>query len=194
MSSFTRLAGVAVLLLSLGFLVSALPAPKTDDIHIAITGGGDPVTAALVNLVVNLDVEAKIRALVACDTIAQLQVAVQALVVVLTTCANDLLNVGANVSVGVEAQANIVACVAAIITLLVRVCAQVSVKFGLSVVVALFAQIDVVLRLCLVNLNVCIGGIVALIANAIASATVGLLAQVQLKLCLTVLGLVGASL
>lgn len=63
MSSFTRLAGVAVLLLSLGFLVSALPAPKTDDIHIAITGGGDPVTAALVNLVVNLDVEAKIRAL-----------------------------------------------------------------------------------------------------------------------------------
>lgn len=52
----------------------------------------------------------------ACDTIAQLQVAVQALVVVLTTCANDLLNVGANVSVGVEAQANIVACVAAIIT------------------------------------------------------------------------------
>lgn len=40
-----------------------------------------------------------------------------------------------------------------------------TVKFGLAVVVELLAKVDVALRLCLVNLNVCIDGIIVLIAK-----------------------------
>lgn len=191
MSSFTRFAGVAVVILSLGFLVTALPVVKTDVIIPAITGT-DAVSLVCAKLIVDIDV--KIKALLACNTIAELHVAIDVLVALFKTCADDLLKVGAGVVVDVEAKASIVACIAAVITLLVKVCAQVTVKFGIAVVAVLFVKIDVVLRLLLVNLNICVGGIVALIAKALASVTVGLLAQVHLKLCLSVLGLAGITL
>lgn len=53
---------------------------------------------------------------VACGTVAELEVAVKVLVALLKTCADDLLKVGAGVTVTVEAQASIVTCVAGIIT------------------------------------------------------------------------------
>lgn len=113
MISFARLAGVAVLLLSFGFLVTALPTIKADDIHLAITGR-DAVSCVLAKLIV--EVKAKILALLACGTVAELEVAVKVLVALLKTCADDLLKVGAGVTVTVEAQASIVTCVAGIIT------------------------------------------------------------------------------
>ncbi|KAG8694793.1 hypothetical protein FRC08_008253, partial [Ceratobasidium sp. 394] len=70
----------------------------------------------------------------------------------------------------------------------------VSVKFGILVVLTLFAKIDICLKLLLVNLNICIGGILTLIAEALASATVGVLGQIHLSACLSVLGLGGLSL
>ncbi|KAF8597371.1 hypothetical protein BDV93DRAFT_562408, partial [Ceratobasidium sp. AG-I] len=123
-----------------------------------------------------------------------LAVAVEVLVALFKGCADELLKIGAGVVVSTEAHASIVACFVATITLLVKVCAAVSIKFGLAAVIVLFAKIDVVLRLCLINLNICVGGILVLIAKAIASATVGVMAQVHLKLCLSVLGLTGVSL
>ncbi|KAB5588338.1 hypothetical protein CTheo_8224 [Ceratobasidium theobromae] len=189
MSSFIRIAGAAAVVLSLGFLVSALPAARAS---IPAITGTDAVSVVCAKLAV--DIEAKILALAGCGTIAELTVAVHALVAAIQICANDLLRVGAGVVVDVEAKASIVACLVATITLLAQVCVQVSVKFGLTVVAALFAEIDVVVRLLLVNLNICVGGIVALIAKALASVTVGLIAQIHLKLCLGVLGLAGVTL
>lgn len=60
MSTFASFAGVAVLTLSFGFLVTALLAVKTPNVHLAITGT-DAVSLVCANLIV--DVEAKINAL-----------------------------------------------------------------------------------------------------------------------------------
>lgn len=57
-----------------------------------------------------------IHSSVGCETIAQLEVAVKALVAVCSACADDLLKIGAGVTVDAEARASIVACVAAILT------------------------------------------------------------------------------
>ncbi|KAG8683876.1 hypothetical protein FRC11_012948, partial [Ceratobasidium sp. 423] len=68
-------------------------------------------------------------------------------------------------------------------------CVQVFVALSLKFGVAIYAEIDVVLHLLPLSLNICIEGIVVLIAKALSSVTVGLLAQVNLQLCLGVLGL-----
>ncbi|CAE6437357.1 unnamed protein product [Rhizoctonia solani] len=188
MPSFTQFAGLAAVVLSLGYFANALPTGLGlfGPVDLSCTGK-DAVSLVFAKFIVGL--EAKINALISCGTIAELSVAVDVLVALFKGCADDLLKIGAGVAVTAEAQASIVACVCGIITLLVRACIAVTLKFGLSVVLVLFAKIDLALQLLLLNLNICIGGILALIAKALASVTVGLLAQVQLKLCLGVLGL-----
>lgn len=53
---------------------------------------------------------------VGCTSIAELDVAVDVLVALFKTCSDDLLKIGAGVVVSVDVQANIVACIAATIT------------------------------------------------------------------------------
>ncbi|KAG9084108.1 hypothetical protein FRC06_004205, partial [Ceratobasidium sp. 370] len=152
MHAFTRVAAFIFFLLSLSFLVSALPSsPRTPD---AISGviGTDPVSITLAKFVV--EIGAKVNAL---------PIAIDVLVEVINGCANELLKVSAGVEVTVEAKASIVACICSIITLIAKVCAVVSVKFGLFVVLGRLAKIDVCVKLLLVNLNICIAGILSLI-------------------------------
>ncbi|KAG8727171.1 hypothetical protein FRC10_006398, partial [Ceratobasidium sp. 414] len=118
-----------------------------------------------------------------------LSVAIDALVALFKLCAHDLLKVGAAVSITADAKANTVACICSIITLLAIACAQVSAKSGIVVVLSLFAKIDLCLKFLLANLNICVGGILALIAKTIASAAVGVLGQIHLSACLSVLSL-----
>ncbi|CAE6481180.1 unnamed protein product [Rhizoctonia solani] len=188
MPSFIQFAGLAVVVLSLGYFASAAPVSLGlfAPVNLSCTGT-DAISLVLAKLIVGLD--AKISALTSCTSVAELTTAVDVLVALFKGCADDLLKIGAGVVVTAEAQASIVACVIGMITLLVRACIAVTLKFGLTVVLTLFAKLDVALQLLLVNLNICIGGILVLIAQALASVTVGLLAQVQLKLCLGVLGL-----
>ncbi|CUA77104.1 hypothetical protein RSOLAG22IIIB_12553 [Rhizoctonia solani] len=182
MSSFLRFAGAAAVVLSLGLFATALPVIVVNAKVVGVVGV-DAVCAALTKLVVDLCIEAKIKALLTCGTLAELEVAVKALIAVCQICADDLIKIGANVSVTADAQLSIIACVCSIITLLVQVLVQVCLKFGIAATVTLCAQIDVVVRLLLVNLNICIDGIVGLIVKALATVIVTLCAQVKLDLC-----------
>ncbi|CAE6527703.1 unnamed protein product [Rhizoctonia solani] len=182
MSSFLRFAGAAAIVLSLGLFASALPLLSVNA-NIPTVIGTDAICAVFTKMVVDLCIEAKIKALLACTTIAELEVAVKALVAVFKICADDLLKIGAGVVVEVDAKLSIIACVCSIITLLVQVLVQVCLKFGIAVTVSLCTQIDAVVHLCLINLNVCIDGIVALIVKTLASVIVTLCAQVKLDLC-----------
>ncbi|CAE6473749.1 unnamed protein product [Rhizoctonia solani] len=180
MSSFIRFAGITAVVLSLGLFASALPVLN---VKIAAVVGTDAICLIFKKLLGDLALEAKINALLDCVTIADLKVAVEALVAALQICADDLLQIGAEVAVEADAKLSIIACVASIITLLVQVLVRVCLKFGIAATVTLCAQIDVVLRLCLVNLEICIAGIVELIVKALAIVIVTLCAQVKLDLC-----------
>ncbi|KAH7332944.1 hypothetical protein B0J17DRAFT_721746 [Rhizoctonia solani] len=129
-----------------------------------------------------INVEAKIKVLLACVTMTDLKFAIKALVTVLQTCADNLLKIDAGVVVDVDAKASIVTCISAIIILLVKVCLQLSVRFGITVVAALFADIDVCLQSVLVNLNICVDGILVLIAKALVLVTLHVCAEVLGKL------------
>ncbi|KAG8726600.1 hypothetical protein FRC10_006931, partial [Ceratobasidium sp. 414] len=93
------------------------------------------------------DVEAKIKALLGCGTKAELSVAIDALVALFKIYANDLLKIGAVVSIAAGAKASIVACICSINT-------------------SLFAKINISLKLLLVNLNMCVGGILTPVTEA----------------------------
>ncbi|CUA77103.1 hypothetical protein RSOLAG22IIIB_12552 [Rhizoctonia solani] len=185
MSSFLRIAGAAALVLSLGLAARALPVSifAVADADIKALVHGDAVCAALNKLIVDARIVAKLQACLNVSTIAELQIAIAACVASLKVCADALLKLGAGVVVDAAAKADIVACIAALITLIVKVCVQLSLKFGVSVVASLCAELDVCVRLLLANLDICITGIVALIVKAVLSVTVGLMAQVNLAAC-----------
>ncbi|KAG9096656.1 hypothetical protein FS749_008040 [Ceratobasidium sp. UAMH 11750] len=187
MHTLARVAAFVFVLLSLSFLVSALPSsPRTLGAISSVTGT-DPVS--LVFAKICFDLEAKIKALLACTTIVELDGAFKAVIVVLTGCSDELFKIGAGVTVDLEAKASIVLCICSIIKLIAEVLVQITVKFGLVAIVTLIAKIDLCLKVLLFNLNICIDGILVLIFKALASVTVSLLVKLQLNLCLGVLGL-----
>ncbi|CAE6451146.1 unnamed protein product [Rhizoctonia solani] len=178
MSSFLRFAGAAALVLSFGLFVRALPVVS---VSIPTITGTDAVSVVCAKL--SVSIEAHIKALLACGTIADVEAAIKAMIVAIKICSDDLVKIGTGVVVDVDAQASIVACIAALITLIVRVCLQLSVKFGIAAVAALYAELDVCIRLLLGNLDVCIAGIVALIVKACVGVTASLLASINMKVC-----------
>ncbi|KAG8724776.1 hypothetical protein FRC09_014412 [Ceratobasidium sp. 395] len=186
MHAFTRVVAFVFVLLSLSFLVSALPAlPRTFG-SICLPNGTDKVSATVAKFAA--EIEVKINVLLGCGTKAELIAAIDALIACIKVYIGALDKVGAGIAITVEAKASIVASVVSIISLLVKVLAQVTVKFGLVVVLSLFAKIDICLKELLVALNVCVDGILPLIAKALA-LVVGLLGQVHFGLCLDLLDL-----
>ncbi|KAG8735540.1 hypothetical protein FRC11_003204, partial [Ceratobasidium sp. 423] len=101
MSSFVRFAGAAALILSLGLFASALPLAT---VNLQAAAGVDVVSCLFKRLIVELELEAKIKALLACATIAELEVAVKALVSVFQGCADDLLKIGAGIQIEADAK------------------------------------------------------------------------------------------
>ncbi|KAG9123625.1 hypothetical protein FRC07_014480 [Ceratobasidium sp. 392] len=191
MHAVTRIVAFVFVLLSLSFLVSALPAAPRTLGTICVPTGTDAVSVVVAKLAA--EIEVKINALLGCGTKSELFVAVDALVALFKGCADELLKVGAGVSLTVEAKASIIASICEMISLLAKVCVQIHAKFGVSAIIGLLAKIDLGLKPVLVNLNVCIGGVLTLIAKSLASTTVGILSQVQLYSSLSVLGLGGLN-
>ncbi|KAG8736998.1 hypothetical protein FRC10_008659 [Ceratobasidium sp. 414] len=187
MHALTRVAAFVFVLLSLSFLVSALPASPRTLVVIRGVTATDPISLVLAKFVV--DLEPKIKALSTCITIAELRAAINILIVLFKGCSDDLLKIGAGVFITVEAKTSIVVCICSIIKLLAQICLQVTVKFGILATLPLLAEIDLCLSVLLINLNVCIGGILVLIAQALDSVTAGVLVNICFTLCLGLLSL-----
>ncbi|KAF8597369.1 hypothetical protein BDV93DRAFT_596828 [Ceratobasidium sp. AG-I] len=191
MHTFTRLNSFLVFVLSLSFLACALPAPAASNSQ-GLTirhDNGDTLCALLDGLAVN--VKAMADAMVAAKTPIEVQTHGLALVGHVTTCARAIAAISVKLDVGAKVEADIATKVSAIISVIVHACLSVSVKFGLVVVLALCAQIDLCLRLLLVNLGICIDGIVVLIAKIVATTCADVLVALKFKLCLSVLAMVG---
>ncbi|KAH7332988.1 hypothetical protein B0J17DRAFT_677137 [Rhizoctonia solani] len=154
-------------------------------IHLKPATGKDPISLLFIKLCVELGLEAKLKELLVCTNIDDLKVKIAVVVALLKECADELAKVGAGVIVDADAKVSLVACIVSIITLCVQVFATLSLKFGL----AICAELDAPLHVFLVNLGVCVEGILVHIAKCLAYSTVGVMAQTQLKLCVGVLGL-----
>ncbi|KAJ1300172.1 hypothetical protein OPQ81_011924 [Rhizoctonia solani] len=191
MNTFYRIASLAVLFISFALIVSATSSPRADDTAWVITST-DAVSECLKKFFV--EIHACINVIADCQDIAALKANILIFVGLCNKYAAELVVIGAGVKVTAEAQANIVACFAAFITLFVKVCLDLTVRFGLAVVVALCVEVDACLQILLKNLDICIKGVVALIAKACGDAVVSGFVQLKLKLCLAIFGKVGLGL
>ncbi|CAE6459125.1 unnamed protein product [Rhizoctonia solani] len=189
--SFLRLAGAAAVLLSLGLFARALPMNLLGDINVHALAATDGVSCAL-NKLIEADIIGKINGCVHLDSLADVSVALNACIELIKACSDELLKIGATVTLDAKAKEDIVAFVAAIITLFVKVCLQLTLKFGVAAVARIFADIDLCIKLLLVNLNVCVDGIIALVLNALVSVTVGLMPQLNLAVCASLFASLGA--
>ncbi|KAB5592755.1 transmembrane protein [Ceratobasidium theobromae] len=189
MLAFSRLTSILFFVLSLGLLTYALP---TESKALAARHTGQE----LVDLVVGLraHVEADVGVLAHITAVADLSASVDVLVGHVTTCAKAIAALGANIEVEAAVKANIAAEVAAIVIAIVQVCVSIVAKFGVLVVLTLLAKIDICLQLLLVNLGVCVGGLIQLVAAIVVKLGVSVFASVHLGLCINVLGLIGLSL
>ncbi|CAE6537854.1 unnamed protein product [Rhizoctonia solani] len=173
MLAFTRITSILLFVLSLGFLVSALPT-AVDSKALAARHASDDLVGLLVDLQVKVDVH--VKAIAAVKAVVDLGAKVDVLVADVTVCAKAILAIGANIDIDASVKADI------------------AVKFGILVVVGLLAKLDVCINLLLVNLGVVVEGIIVLVANIVVKLGVNVFVQAHLGLCLNVLGLIGIAL
>ncbi|KAG9089253.1 hypothetical protein FS749_001493 [Ceratobasidium sp. UAMH 11750] len=191
MHAFTRLTSFLLFVLSLSFLTCALPtlAPAGSQDLAVRTGSGQDVLDIVLDL--KAKVKAEVAVLTGCGTVAEVKAEVDVIVDLVEVAAKVILGVGAHIEVDADIKAKIAVEVAAIISVIVQACLSVSVKIGLVLVIAIFAKIDVCLQLLLVNLGICIEGIVAVIAKLVVRISVEAIIKLHLNLCASLLTIVG---
>ncbi|KAJ1306356.1 hypothetical protein OPQ81_007362 [Rhizoctonia solani] len=191
MMAFSRLTSILLFVLSLGFLVSALPT-SVENKALAARHASDDLVALLVDLKAKVDID--VKAIVDVTVAADLAAKVNVLVADITACAKAVVAIGANIDIDASVKADIAVKVAAIISVIVKLCVDLVAKFGILVVVGILAQIDVCINLLLVNLGVVVNGVIALVADIVVKLGVDVFVNAHLGLCLNVLGLIGLHL
>ncbi|KAG8736999.1 hypothetical protein FRC10_008660 [Ceratobasidium sp. 414] len=191
MHAFTRLTSFLLFVLSLSFLTCALPTPAAAGSNgLAVRNDAcQGVLDILVELKAKVDVTT--NALLGCGTLAEVTVQVDLLAGEVEAAAEAILAIGTHNDVGADIKANIAAEVAAIICVIVQACLSISLKFGLSVVLVICAKIDACIHLLLVNLGLCIEGIVVVIAKLVVGASADTLLKLDFKLCLSIFAILG---
>ncbi|CUA68924.1 hypothetical protein RSOLAG22IIIB_08169 [Rhizoctonia solani] len=191
MHVFSRLTSFVLFILSLSLFAHALPAPGSSGALVT----RDPKCDQLVDVVVDLKtkVDTCISAIVKAEVVADVSVQIDAIVGHVNTCANAIVAIGAVSDIDTVVKADIAARVAAIIAVIVKACLRLSVKFGLQVFLELFVKIDAAIKLLLVNLSVCIDGIVVLISQIVVATCAHILVTLNFELCLSVLALVNVG-
>ncbi|KAL5637329.1 hypothetical protein ACGC1H_001091 [Rhizoctonia solani] len=206
MLAFSRLASFLLFVLSLSFLTCAAPTPKSNELAVRGEGAGEAgVLVACIDLrtkvVAHADVIAKL------DDLVKVKAVVEVVVKDLNVYADLVLKVK-GVKVDANVQAEIAAHLVVIVNAIVKICASIIAKFGVSVCLDIIATIQVALKLVIDNLNICIAGFVNVFVKLITDVQLKALANVHLdaivKLCVAVrvklglnvniAGLVGVSL
>ncbi|CUA68700.1 hypothetical protein RSOLAG22IIIB_08072 [Rhizoctonia solani] len=187
MSTFHRIAAVAILICSFAFFASALPSPRVNKSSWDIVGADRFELCAILAIYFSKAKDC-IDSIAQCNDLVTLKARIAIFVALCNTCAIELLKISAEVKISAEAQASIVTCFVSLLTLLVKVFVALTLKFSITVVVALCGEVDVVVHLLLKSLEVCIKGVVALIVKACAGSVIDGFLMLSFKHCLNVFG------
>ncbi|QRV84199.1 hypothetical protein RhiJN_12215 [Ceratobasidium sp. AG-Ba] len=191
LSFLARLTSFVFFLLSLNFLACALPtsAPSNFKELAARDEGGETVLKMITSLHTTLN--ADIKVLTECSTVAQVKAQVDVIVGHVIVVAKAVEDLGAHKYASAEIKAKIAAEAFACISLMVQACLNLSVKFGLVVLLAIFVKLDVCTHLLLVNLGSCIDGITEIVAKLVVGTCAEALVKLHFTLCTNVLVVVG---
>ncbi|QRW10514.1 hypothetical protein RhiLY_09513 [Ceratobasidium sp. AG-Ba] len=194
MLSFTRLASFLLFVLSLSFLACAAPTPRISELAVRDYGYGDDsgsspsdnVAAILIGL--KADVDATCNKIVDITVFTEIQSEAAVLVAHVHHAAELILALGEN-KVDANIQAKIAVQVYAILKVIIRTFAKVSARFGITAVLAIWAQIDACIHLLLVNCDICVHGIVAVVLKLCVDVDVKMYVHAYLGQCAALLAL-----
>ncbi|KAG9096657.1 hypothetical protein FS749_008041 [Ceratobasidium sp. UAMH 11750] len=195
MHAFTRLTSFLLFVLSLSFLACAVPttaAVGSKDLAARCDNCGKDVLGIAKALKADVFVFAEAVAKV--DTVAKVEALVNPLIVKVKGAAEKIRGLGVLADVDAVTKAQIVAEVVAIIYAILQVCLSLSAKLGLSVLVAIFAELDACLQLFLLELGICIAGIVELILKLLLGACAKIFVELDFGLCLGIFSKLGLAL
>ncbi|CAE7233256.1 unnamed protein product [Rhizoctonia solani] len=190
MHAFGRLTSFILFVLSLSLFAHALPAPGTSALSIR-----DPKCDQLLSAVVDLkaNVDTCIVAAIKADGPAGVTAQVDLIVGHVHACADAIVAIGSITDMDAVVKADLAAKVAAIIAVILKACLRLSIKFGIQVCIELFVKLDAALKLLLVNLGVCVEGIVVLVSKIVIATCAHILVTLNFNLCLSVLAIVGLN-
>ncbi|CUA77359.1 hypothetical protein RSOLAG22IIIB_06674 [Rhizoctonia solani] len=183
MLAFSRIASFVLFVLSLSFLTYAAPTPISNELSVRGEGAGEAgiLVAACVDLRAKLYLNADIVAKL--DDVAQVKAVVDVMVRDLKVYADLVLKVK-GIKVDAALQAEIAAHLLVILNTIVRTCATIIAKFGVSVCLDIIATLQVALKLVIDNLNICIVGFIDVFVKLIADAQLKAIADVRLDVLL----------
>ncbi|QRV72209.1 hypothetical protein RhiJN_00223 [Ceratobasidium sp. AG-Ba] len=186
MSAFTRIAMFAFFVLSLSFLVSALPTPASAGKELAARDGAIEVLLGLVAKL-KIDVNACVEVLLAAEGLVNIQAAIAALVVVLQAFVAAVVELGVIANVDASVKLSICADIVVCLNAIVHACLELVVKVGLTVCLTLIVDLQAVLCDLIVKLDICLGAIIAVIVKLIVDVKVIAFIHVNLTALLAVL-------
>ncbi|CUA77842.1 hypothetical protein RSOLAG22IIIB_12860 [Rhizoctonia solani] len=193
MPTFSRIASLIVFLLSLSLVSFALPTPSSysDEGQDILVPGRN--SNNVLHLLINLEGKIKqpIKLIAEAKTYPEVRAQVEAVVEYLEECNNAVLAASKLGKVNDSTKREIASKAASIISMIVQACLGVSLRLGWFLIFDMFAKIDVCLNVLITNLGACGAGLVALIANTIASSSTQLLISLNFNQSISALAIKG---
>ncbi|CAE6437375.1 unnamed protein product [Rhizoctonia solani] len=193
MSGISRLLSLVIFLLSLSVITFALPTPtssyseETDSLFVLNTKPND-----VLGLLIDLEGKIKepIRLVAEAQSYSGIRTQVEVVVAHLEACNTAVLAASKHGEMGESTKAEIAGKAAAIISMIVRTCLEVSLRLGWFLVFGVFSKLDVCLKMLITNLGIIYGGgLVTLIAKTVASTCTQLLISLNFNQSTTALSI-----
>ncbi|GAB1527824.1 hypothetical protein RhiTH_011012 [Rhizoctonia solani] len=218
MLAFTRLTSVIFFVLSLSWLVCALPRPtpvmhgqKPGTAH-ALSVRGHHEGAGNIKVLLGAVVDLKAKVVARADVIknfnssggfamtgniqigalVQAQAEVDRLIADIELCSSTIAELK-TLNIDAQLKASIAGHVLVIIKAIIKICGSLSVKFGIQVFFEVFAKLDASLKVLLRGLDGCMDGFLVILAKLLVEADMRALAEAKLILCHDMLVLIRAA-
>ncbi|CAE6442214.1 unnamed protein product [Rhizoctonia solani] len=189
MHAFSRLATFLLFVLSLSIFATALPAPGTSGALSARDSKCEALLGAVVELKGNVDT--CISVIAKAEAVADAKAQLNLMVGHIESTAHAITAIGPIRDMDAVVKADIAAKIAAIVAVVLKACLKLSIKFGTQVLVDLFAKVDVVLKLLLVNIGACVDGLAVLVDQIVVTTCAHIIVDLKFHLCADALAAVG---
>ncbi|CAE6397166.1 unnamed protein product [Rhizoctonia solani] len=204
MFTLGRLANLVLFVFSLSLLVCAAPTPtmhgpKSGKLHIqAVRGHHEGARNVKILLGAIIDLKAKVVARadaivdIKADALVEAQAEINKLVADIELCSNTIASLK-SLNLDAKLKASIAAHVLVVIKAILKICASLTIKFGIQLFLELFAKLDLCLKVLVRSLDVCMDGFLVVLGKLLVEADIKALVEAKLIVCHDLFVLVRAA-
>ncbi|EUC59581.1 transmembrane protein, putative [Rhizoctonia solani AG-3 Rhs1AP] len=222
MFTLGRLANLVLFVFSLSLLVCAAPTPtmhgpKSGKVHMqAVRGHHEGAGNVKILLGAIIDLKAKVVARadaigkfiyldgvilgteilllvdIKADALVEAQAEINKLVADIELCSNTIASLK-SLNLDAKLKASIATHVLVVIKAILKICASLTIKFGIQLFLELFANLDLCLKVLLRSLDVCMDGFLVVLGKLLVEADIKALVEAKLIVCHDLFVLVRAA-